>query len=333
MKSNVDDTNEVSNMKEKEISKTNNFEQYYDLLRYYLHEQGNILATFQRTTKYLDLIARGSNIDKKKLLSIVNDAKNDLEMQYLISENVYFTLFSDEIPYEHKNKFDLSLLIYKWESVRRRDINDKNCEFIYKNQAISIDADPRYIEIIIYNLISNAVKYALEGTRIYADCKRDKDNNKKIVLSTRNFSFEIPAEERKKIFLNGYRSTLARQYMPDGNGIGLWLSRKIARQYKGDVVLKKHIKISNYNVPLLKKLIETKELQQYFSLDELNKYQQEYDLLCKKKTIHNRKKVQLLDYIVSDWEIEPLNVTKHKIYALLNMPTYLVHFEAILFDN
>ena len=85
---------------------------------------------------------------------------------------------------------------------------------------------------ILSNLLSNCVKYAMAGTRVYIDAKRDGD---RALIAVKNVSREplnIPAEELTERFVRGdeARST-------EGSGLGLNIARSLAVLQNGDLNL------------------------------------------------------------------------------------------------
>ena len=95
-------------------------------------------------------------------------------------------------------------------------------------------ADGGLIRQVIQNLVSNAIKYNHpEGTIRFV--LRRKDG--KVMLTVSNTGTGIPAEDRDKVFERFYRADKARNRNVDGLGLGLSLSREIARAHHGDLVL------------------------------------------------------------------------------------------------
>jgi len=99
---------------------------------------------------------------------------------------------------------------------------------------ISISADESLLTQILHNVISNAIKYNVEGgwIRIAASCSPERAT---VVIS--NASTGIDAEERGRLFERFYRADRARGRRVDGVGLGLSLSRELARAHGGNLEL------------------------------------------------------------------------------------------------
>jgi two-component system, OmpR family, heavy metal sensor histidine kinase CusS len=87
---------------------------------------------------------------------------------------------------------------------------------------------------ILQNLISNAIKYNLPQGWIKIHGSRQ---GKAVLVTITNASKPIPLSDRDRIFDRFYRGDLARTRKVEGVGLGLSLSREIARAHQGDLVL------------------------------------------------------------------------------------------------
>lgn len=95
-----------------------------------------------------------------------------------------------------------------------------------------IIGDPLLLEILINNLLENAVKYSPKDTAISLAV-----NNKPaaVVITVADNGPGIPKTERKKIFERFYRIGNEQVRKTKGTGLGLYLCRKIATDHNGDI--------------------------------------------------------------------------------------------------
>jgi heavy metal sensor kinase len=99
---------------------------------------------------------------------------------------------------------------------------------------ITVAADGDLLRQVVQNLVSNAIKYNRpEGTVSFV-LRRAGAN---VLLTVSNTGAGIPPEDRGKVFERFYRGDKARNRNVDGLGLGLSLSREIARAHHGDLVL------------------------------------------------------------------------------------------------
>lgn len=89
-------------------------------------------------------------------------------------------------------------------------------------------ADGRHLWRVIDNLLSNCVKYAMEGTRIYLELKRGKGQ---VVLTVKNISSQplnVPAERLMERFVRGDDARTT-----EGSGLGLSIARSLTELQGG----------------------------------------------------------------------------------------------------
>jgi two-component system heavy metal sensor histidine kinase CusS len=99
-----------------------------------------------------------------------------------------------------------------------------------------IKADADLLRQLLHNLISNAIKYNTDAGWIRIAAARAGDD---LEITVANSSPGIPAAERDRIFERFYRADPAHGRNIDGVGLGLSVSREIARAHGGDLVLKR----------------------------------------------------------------------------------------------
>ena len=97
---------------------------------------------------------------------------------------------------------------------------------------IEADVDPDRFQIVIRNLLSNASKYSTPGTDINIDVRRD---HKLALVSVRDQGVGISGEDQARLFTRFGRIESASEVQ--GTGLGLWLSREIARMHDGDITV------------------------------------------------------------------------------------------------
>lgn len=86
---------------------------------------------------------------------------------------------------------------------------------------------------ILTNLVGNALKYSPEGSLVALDASLDTRQN--ILLAVSDNGHGIPLEERELVFEPFYRTRSVGQSSIEGTGLGLYLSRGLARQMEGDL--------------------------------------------------------------------------------------------------
>ena len=103
---------------------------------------------------------------------------------------------------------------------------------------LDVKGDRDLLTQILQNLIDNAVKYNLptgSAGQWLSVVGRRKGNVVQVTVA--NASRDIPLEERDRIFDRFYRGDFSRNRKREGFGLGLSLSREIARAHRGELLL------------------------------------------------------------------------------------------------
>jgi two-component system, OmpR family, sensor histidine kinase CiaH len=104
------------------------------------------------------------------------------------------------------------------------------------HEEIETDADVKgdalLLQIMINNLLENALKYSAKEYPVSASLKKYRSG---IELQVKDEGPGIPHIEKKKIFSKFYRIGNEATRKTQGTGLGLYLCRKIARDHNADI--------------------------------------------------------------------------------------------------
>jgi PAS domain S-box-containing protein len=101
---------------------------------------------------------------------------------------------------------------------------DKNIPLIY--------TDPKLLNIVLDNILSNAIKYTPSGGCVELRVARD---NNDILITVKDTGIGIPTLDKSKIFTKLFRSDNAKIIDPDGTGLGLYIVKEIIDHVGGTV--------------------------------------------------------------------------------------------------
>ncbi|MFR9578608.1 MAG: ATP-binding protein [Rikenellaceae bacterium] len=116
-------------------------------------------------------------------------------------------------------------------------INRKNLQLKIDCQITPIYGyfDRDKLSKILYNLLSNACKYNIEGGEIRVTVEvRGAMDSREVVIGVSNTGSVISEEQQKRLFTRFYDGEY-RQYKTKGVGIGLSLTRDLVVLHKGDI--------------------------------------------------------------------------------------------------
>jgi signal transduction histidine kinase len=110
----------------------------------------------------------------------------------------------------------------------------------------SVEVDPLSVQRVVTNLVENALKYGCKAhVRLFTD-------GEDAVTEVLDAGPGLPEEELERVFLPFYRAESARTLNTGGIGLGLAVSRSIARAHGGDVRLYKDAAglVAQFRLPL-----------------------------------------------------------------------------------
>lgn len=167
--------------------------------------------------EYLEVLARQSAKLKKLIEDLIEASKastGNLPVQW---EKLELGVLLDQAAGEYGERF---------AQARLEVIVNK------PQEPVEIAADGRHMWRVFDNLMSNILKYALPGTRVYLDLRRE---GSQALVSFRNISRErlnIQPEELMERFTRGDSSRSA-----EGNGLGLSIAMSLVKLQRGEMRL------------------------------------------------------------------------------------------------
>ncbi|TDL72338.1 cell wall metabolism sensor histidine kinase WalK [Rhodococcus qingshengii] len=193
------------------------------------HELRTPLTTMR---SYLEALADGAWKDEEiapnflevtrteteRMIRLVNDllqlSKLDSTDYRLSKEWVNFVDFYDRII----DRFEMS--------------KEQNVSFqrLLPTHAIFVEIDEDKMTQVLYNIISNALKYSPEGGQVTFSIKEEEE---KIVVSVSDEGVGIPKENIAKIFDRFYRVDKARTRKLGGTGLGLAIAKEMVNVHGG----------------------------------------------------------------------------------------------------
>ena len=97
-----------------------------------------------------------------------------------------------------------------------------------------VEGDETRVRQILFNLLSNALKFTREG-QIAIRIRRSKSHQNGIVLSVQDTGFGMDEATVQRLFTRFFQADNSRQRRTGGTGLGLEISRNLARMMGGDI--------------------------------------------------------------------------------------------------
>jgi signal transduction histidine kinase len=174
------------------------------------------------------------NLDESRQKKVIQSALQEISRLDTLANNIlvsaqleggYYQLSRDEVDFS---------------ALTRRSAQDFSHRFAEKNWQVNIQpdliisGDELLLEILVNNLVENAVKYSPKNGTITINLTRE---NTHIVLQVKDEGPGVPDNERKKIFKKFYRIGNEETRTTQGTGLGLYLCKKIAADHKAQITI------------------------------------------------------------------------------------------------
>ncbi|ULQ52292.1 sensor histidine kinase [Flavihumibacter fluvii] len=173
-------------------------------------------------------------LDEQKQQKLIHMTLQETNRLNTLTNNILISSQLDGGGYKLvKEEFNLSLIIEKLLV----DFQQRFPERIFQwTIAPDIDfrGDPLLVQIMISNLIENAVKYSPRNEPISLALYSD---DRFIIIDVKDLGPGIPDAEKSKVFQRFYRIGNEEVRRTKGTGLGLYLCKKIAEDHHGTIRL------------------------------------------------------------------------------------------------
>jgi len=189
--------------------------------------------------KYVNNIS----VSGKHLLELINDIL-DLSKVEAGKMELHYSEFSVDSVFD-----EVKATLFPLAQAKSLEIS-----FVVGPDFGDIHADRSRLIQILYNLVSNAIKFTPEGGRVSVYCKK---SGSRALFSVTDTGIGISSEDLKKLFqpFTQIDSSSARQYC--GTGLGLALVKKIVNLHQGDIWVESELEKGStfmFTIPLTKPL-------------------------------------------------------------------------------
>lgn len=119
------------------------------------------------------------------------------------------------------------------ESEKKIEINDDSFEAVLQKKKVQMVKN--LVAQALSNLLENAVKYSDSRSTIVIGAERAivEKTGDSLIISVRSTGLPIKQEETGQIFQRGFRGSTAKQKVPAGTGIGLYLAKRVMALHQG----------------------------------------------------------------------------------------------------
>lgn len=244
---------------------------YKSVLRIYRHEIIHQVSVLNHNNLFLD-IEKLRETDENKLRHVAEDQRQCIHELNFITHNI--NVFTGRVSKQSadvdKNQLiDVSnSIINKVINLYQRAKRDKLLWFLIQNNSKdnTIMTNQSLLDMIFFNLMNNAIKYAYPGTNIIIGFNDTVNHNRPHSISVTDFGVPVEADYHDQIFKMYFRGNNTSEQI-EGSGIGLYVANEVADILDAKLTWTSKW-ISDYNIPLLMRYLRlSPELQKTVPVD------------------------------------------------------------------
>jgi len=180
----------------------------------------------------LETLLKHQNLDEQRQKKLIQTSLEETKRLDFLTNNILLSSQLEAKWYKiNKEELDFSNLLKD----RVADFSQRFSERTITSDiepGIDLEGDSLLLEILINNLLENALKYSEKDDSVKVTLNR---NEEEAIIQVIDEGPGIPEEERKKIYSKFYRIGNEATRKKKGTGLGLYLCRKIAKDHNADI--------------------------------------------------------------------------------------------------
>ncbi|MGN0193100.1 MAG: sensor histidine kinase [Candidatus Gastranaerophilaceae bacterium] len=205
------------------------YEKIYDKSKIIAHEIKNNVSVIDLYSKILEKRLNNAILDSETKKSITNAISSINDAAFAISSHISELNEKRTVFLSEKQLSEIADNVVNLAAPKAKTKNVSLESFI--DPEFRVHADELKLQSILLNLIYNAVDACDQNGRI--TLRAEKSDNNTVKISVRNSGEQIPPDIAPKIFDENFTTKI------DGNGMGLYICKKLAKEQFGDCVLAK----------------------------------------------------------------------------------------------
>ena len=176
---------------------------------------------------------REMNVEHKK--KILEDTLSETDRLNNLCNNILVTSQLETGKYNClKQPIDMNELLIQTAQEFQNRFPKGSIIYQPVEESITLYGEILLIQLLLSNLIENAVKYSAEGSHVLLKLKL---TGRKIFLTVADNGQGIQDDEKKKVFEKFYRTGDENKRKTKGTGLGLYLCKKIVQSHHGNITI------------------------------------------------------------------------------------------------
>jgi two-component system phosphate regulon sensor histidine kinase PhoR len=197
------------------------------------HELKTPLTTVSALTEMLENGMAQSDEDKTEFLKKISFQTKRLIS--IVDDIIRLSEFDEGNIQKEFSKVDITQLANSAVDSLMSKAAEKNVTVKVRGNSLTINANARMMDELLYNLIDNGIKYNTDGGSVTVDVEESEGYCKITVTDT---GIGIPKEHLERVFERFYTADKSRSKKSGGTGLGLSIVKRIVRFHNGNVEIR-----------------------------------------------------------------------------------------------
>lgn len=163
---------------------------------------------------------------------LASNAEEFERLSRMIADMLFLAKSDNDLSIPHREKVDLAAEIASLLEFYEILVEEKGVSLSASGHAVVL-GDRLMLRRAISNLLSNAVRHVPENGKITLRLETAADAS--VIIAVENTGAAIAPEHLPRLFDRFYRVDASRQRFSEGAGLGLAITRAIARAHGGDI--------------------------------------------------------------------------------------------------
>lgn len=177
----------------------------------------NGMATEENTRRFAGEIHKSAT----RLLTLINDI---IRLSELDATDVSHTF----------ENIQLHQVAETCVNMLKMNAEKHHVQISFSGEPCQVFSTKEMMEELVYNLCDNAIRYNIEGGKVYVNVK---NSEKGVMLTVRDTGIGIPEKHQERIFERFYRVDKSRSKSTGGTGLGLAIVKHIVAQSDAEMKL------------------------------------------------------------------------------------------------
>jgi len=178
---------------------------------------------------------------------LASNAEEFERLSRMIADMLFLAKSDNDLIIPHRERVDLAAEVNSLFEFYEALVEEKDVTLTCSGSG-SVFGDRLMLRRTVNNLLSNAVRHTPEGGRIAV--RVDDSDGSNIVLSVENTGKTIAREHLPRLFDRFYRVDASRQHFGEGAGLGLAITRSIARAHGGEAYARSEDGVTIFEIRL-----------------------------------------------------------------------------------